>query len=247
MSLLPFHSTHNHVFSLLVDKKFLINRNKYQEDRTWLYKQSGPHFRDTKEEGSCSHQSPSVDALDCNPFVLEGDTSHLQDCPVLKVANHVNVAVMIANAAISTFVATNHDWIGGGYNNFYVDMAKEHECSKEGTRHYFLWDMDSAFNHGRVHSDIYGGNDKNPQQVYFFSKTSFLDKFNYRMNILASPSFIHKVKEYLNLLKHNSHLIDALEADDNNNGAGTMESFHKLHEFLDLRAAEVNEQLPAPH
>lgn len=126
---------------------------------------------------------------------------------------------------------------------FFVDMAKEHECSREYTRHYFNWDMDSAFNHGRVHSNIYGGDNKTPQQKYFFGKTFFLDKYNEDMKILASPDFIHKAKDYLYKLKHNTHLIAALQADTNNNGAGTMESFHKLHEFLDLRAKEVNDQL----
>jgi len=179
--------------------------------------------------------------------VLEGDTSHLGNCSVRRVKNHVNVNVMMGNAATNAFVASFHELIGGGHNMFWVDMAKEHECSKEGTRHYFNWDMDSAFNHGRVHSNIYGGDNKNLQQEFFFSKTFFLNKYNEDMTILASPSFIDKVKEYLYKLEHNDHLIAALQADTNNNGAlddnGAFVSIHKLLDFLHLRAEEVNKQL----
>ena len=145
----------------------------------------------------------------------------------------------------SAFVGAFHEFIGGGYNNFWVDA--DHECNRDGARHYYNWDHDSAFNHGRVHSNIYGGENKTPQQAFFFSKAFFLDKYNADMTILASPTFIHKVKEYLNLLKHNDHLIAFLEADDNNNGVldsnGALDGFHKLHQFLDLRAKEVNDQL----
>ena len=172
--------------------------------------------------------------------MLEGDTSHLPDCRGSKIANHVNVNVMMGNAATSAFVAAYHEFIGGGHNMFFVDMA-DHECKRDGTRHYFNWDMDSAFNHRRVHSNIYGGDNKTPQQKYFFGKTFFLDKYNADMKILASPDFIHKAKDYLYKLKHNDHLIAALQADTNNNGA--LDGFHKLHQFLDLRAKEVNDQL----
>lgn len=240
-------------------KQFLDNRNIWNKDQTWLYKQDDIGKPERKEVGcegfDAEGDSPTVQILQCAPFkTVSGKGKNKvtpADCDVSDMNALINMDIMLAQAAVEAF-SSSGDGMFTHIKNFYWSDRSEAECNAplENTKRlHFPWDLDAAI--ASDDANVYGvwrkkrGKTILAQtefQRVILGEQSFRDIYNEKLQVIVGQAYIDAAIGYLERME--TDLTPLLEADPNNKMGGDVAGhFGGLRDWLNSRAANVSDQI----
>ena len=245
------------------DKTFLKNRGLYTKNETWLYKAGDVGASYNLKVGDLD--SPTATELCYAPFGAEssgdtvkgkgkkgggGSTSCVAQDSDSAMATELNrlidMEALLTLGAVSAFTMGPDDLFSKGKNFYYIDFLGGDK------RLYTQWDLDTVFVSKSPDGSIYGtekrkrGSTELSQTAYqevILNNSTFRAQYDQILgNLLNGPLQIDTQLAFLNDLE--VLLASALEADPNNNIAGSVhERFNSLREWASGRVISINEQL----
>jgi len=229
------------------DKQFLKNRGLWAgSDDTWLYKMSdvdSPEIKEAPEdEFEIPFSSPASTQYCYKPFVVSGACPTPDDFKAQLEAG-INMEGMLTFGAVSAFHYSPDDLFAKGKNFYYLDYA-----AGLAPREYIQWDLDSAFGSLDPNRSMYaqGRGRFNVYEKALVLETSSPFRAEYDAIVSAlvqGPEAVFDPESLLVDLQDFEFMLNvSLAADPNSKNA--ISSFDSLAQYVPLRVASMQDQLP---
>ncbi len=241
------------------DKRYLKNRDIWDGDQTWLYKQDDIGLPERKEVG-CEDDdeegdSPTVHILQCTPFQLASGKGRNRvrppDCTFDEMNDNIDMNIMLAQGAVEAF-SSNRDGMFTNVKNFYWSDRSNATCDQPlgvTLRSHFPWDLDAAI--AADNANVYGKPGRKRGQTVLkqtevqrviLDEEVFRSLYNDLLGEIVGTDYIDAATQYLDDME--PVLEPFLNADPNSKMEDSVaEHFDTIRAWLLSRAANVADQI----